>query len=353
MTIYFDGDDHDVTARNFFSAIRERGAWRVVHPVYGAVTLQPVKVTAKVFTDTTGNVTEISGDWFEPAEETESAPDSLSLVEKSVDALIESAAADAGQMKLDTASAKQSAVGEIKKGFNEIKKWIRNANARIMGIMNTINELTTSVYLDIASVSGAVIQLTTSPGLFLGSLSNRVSMFTKLGKNILAGLADAGTFSYSQINAALTGELWVNAVISGLGSSIMESRPETRAEAISVLTQFLDFVNTSRAALDAYALRTKGNFITQQYFPRSTSEDAVLELTAAVSRYLLSALYDLNAERVIVLDAPRSPLEITVTELNAAAGNFDEKYAALCRRNGFSGREMLLLPTGTEVTLYE
>jgi hypothetical protein len=218
--------------------------------------------------------------------------------------------------------------------------------------MGTINDLITSAILDEASLSGALIQLMESPGLFLGNLAARVQQFTRLGRQIIADLPAAASFSSSQIAAAMTGELWLNAITTGIGTAIASGSPETREEVMAVLSLYESFTLSTQAALDTLGAATAGNPIETQYFPRAASAEAVLALSAAVNRYLLTAMLDLKSERRITLDRPRVPAEIVINEMGANSGSFDTLFADFCRWNSLHARRILLLNAGEEVILY-
>jgi prophage DNA circulation protein len=69
LTIYFDGPNHDLIAWGFFEAMKERGPWLVVHPVYGYLVLQPTKATEVANPVESANVTEVQTEWLEPLNE--------------------------------------------------------------------------------------------------------------------------------------------------------------------------------------------------------------------------------------------------------------------------------------------
>jgi hypothetical protein len=177
-------------------------------------------------------------------------------------------------------------------------------------------------------------------------------MFAKLGSRIITDLPAAVTFSAGQIAAALTGELWINSALIGMGNTITESVPRTRAEAISCLRQFRDFSTQATAALDALAKASAANAIEDQYFPRASATESVLALNSAVSRYLLNIAFSLRTEKRIVLERPTSPLLLTVREYNCTAANADEYFDLLCRSNDLHGKELLLLDRGREIVIY-
>jgi prophage DNA circulation protein len=358
ITLFFDGPDCDLRAREFSDALVEKGIWSVVHPVAGLLRLIPVKVSIALNPIESGNVVEISGEWFSPAEDdAPPAPDAGAAVEAAVEDLAEKAREDAGRITRqiyapEAAASLRGAVRQIRRGLNDIKGLLRSANARVTAIMGTINDLTLRDYLDIASLSGAVIQLCESPGLFAGGVASRVSMFVKLGNRIIADLPAAVTFSAGQIAAALTGELWINAVACGMGATVTDGLPETRAEAVSALRQFRDFSTQATAALDALARASAANAIEDQYFPRALSAESILTLNAAVSRYLLGVAFDLKTEKRIALERPTSPMLLAIREYGASAANADYYFDLLARSNDLHGKELLLLPANKEVVIY-
>jgi prophage DNA circulation protein len=356
LTFYFDGLNHDTEALRFSRAIAERGAWQVTHPVYGFFSLQPVKITIRAQPVESGNVTEISGDWFVSDLSVEGRPPFASSdpVKRAVSALKKSAQDDASRMSFFAAlaAAMQSAAQQFRKGVDAVKGVLHSANARVTAIMGTINDLSLQPYLDVAALSGAVIQLAESPGLVLGQISNRVSMFVKLGNRIITDLPAAMDFSRDKIAVALTGELWINSALIGMGTTVTQSLPETRAEAISALHQFRDFSAKATAALDALAKASAANPIENQYFPRAASAEAVLTLNAAVSRYILGVAFDLKTEKRITLARPTSPMLLAIQEYNCPAAEADYYFDLLCRSNNLHGRELLLLDRGREIVIY-
>jgi prophage DNA circulation protein len=397
LTFFFDGPDHDTEALRFSRALAERGVWRVTHPVYGLMLLQPVKITLRVLPVDSCNVTMVLGEWFQPIPDASAvaaagvpfpsvfsaasgaagAPasryrpaaasrsalassagrvsDPAAAVEAAVEALSDAALSDAAQITPKAAAsavAAQSASWQIRKGLDAVKTILRSANARITAIMGTINDLTMQPYLDIAAVSGAVIQLAESPGLVLGSVAARVSMFVRLGRRIITDLPAAVGFSAARAAAALTGELWINAVTAGLGKTVTGGRPETRAEALSALSQYRAFAAESRDALDALSKASAASPIEAQYFPRASSAEAVLTLNAAVARYIMGIAFDLKTEKRITLERPTSPLLLAVKEYNCPASEADYYFDLLRRSNNLHGKELLLLDRQREIVIY-
>jgi hypothetical protein len=159
-------------------------------------------------------------------------------------------------------------------------------------------------------------------------------------------------FSATQIAAFITGELWFNAIACGLGTTITESLPETRSEALSILSQYRTFTNASRNTLDAFAKASAGSSIINQYFPYAASTEALLTLNAAVARYIMRIAFDLKTEKRIFLEKPTSPMLLAIREYGATSAGADAAFDLLCRSNNLHGKELLLLDRMREIVIY-
>jgi hypothetical protein len=137
-----------------------------------------------------------------------------------------------------------------------------------------------------------------------------------------------------------------------MATTVIESLPETRAQALSALSQYRAFAAASRDALDALAKASAGNAIEEQYFPRAARAEAVLTLNAAVARYLTGIAFDLKTEKRIILERPANPMLLAVREYGATAANADAAFDLLCRSNNLHGRELLLLDRMREIVIY-
>ncbi|MDR1287991.1 MAG: hypothetical protein LBK08_10315 [Treponema sp.] len=357
LTLYFDGPENDVEARDFENALCDpgyRGPWTVIHPVEGLLRLQPLSSARETQPVTSGNITVVSTEWMEPLEDQAglSSEDAASKIAAAAEAVNAAAAADMAKADTSLLSSVKAIGNKVKQAMREVSKQIKAVNSRINQIQNTINDIANSVQMNVAELSGAVIQLVESPGLIIGNIQSRIQSFTRMGRQIMGGLSAAGEMTAARINSVLTGELFLNAVTAGMALSIIEELPQTRPEALSVLSQYRQFSRETRDALDALAKASAGNRFDKQYFPRRESAEAIATLDAAVTRYLISILFDLRVERTIVLDRPRAPLEIAITEYGASSGNADERYEYFLRTNNLHGNDILLLEAGREVKIY-
>jgi prophage DNA circulation protein len=365
LTIYFDGADHDAEAIRFSRAIAERGVWEVNHPVYGRLRLQPVKITLRPQPVESGNITEVSGEWFEPAGDYEHTPNPEAAVGKAVEEL--------NQSILDEIANEISAIlGKVQDFTNGIKSLVRKIRSAINtvtaiqnAIVGTINSAATFTKSVIASVSGAVTGLVQFPGLFAGNMRSQVDSFKKLGASLTEEFKNAVSLTSSALgsstpesakslrSAAAANSLALSAITGGMALAVISTPPKTRAEAITTLKAYTEFVAEMEASIESAAKATSGLPIEDQIMGRSASAEALRSLNSAVARYLLDAAFNLKTEKKIVLERPASPLLLAVREYGASAAGADAAFDLLCRSNNLHGKELLLLDRGREIVVYQ
>jgi prophage DNA circulation protein len=169
LTVYFDGPDNDIEARNFETALYEPETWQVTHPVYGLLKLQLVSYKFAVEPVDSGNVTVFETEWIEPAGDEEIAPvtDLASSVESAVIALNEASIKDVAAVSQKSISQVKVASSAVKHALFAVKGAVKSANAKTIAIQNKLNNMVNEVFLDIASIAGGIIELIQAPALCL------------------------------------------------------------------------------------------------------------------------------------------------------------------------------------------
>jgi prophage DNA circulation protein len=365
LTVYFDGSDHDKNARAFEKALYEPDAWQVTHPVYGLLRLQLVSYKLAAEPVESGNVTVVETEWIEPAddEEIDAIPDLFAVVEVAIENVKKTSMLDIIKGAVQkTVSQSKAIANAVRKGINTVNGVIYKADAGINAVQRTINNLANEAYLDIAAISGGVISIMQVPALMYGSMSNKIAMFQNLGDKIKADFTAALDLSEdgnmpensgaSLNNEAQTVQLFLNTITAAMAQSIISEPAETRREALLALNKYRQFTSEAQAALDRAAAMTANVRIENQFVARASSGEAIATLNAAVMRYIMGSMLDLKIERRMVLDRPRAPLDIAITEYKATGENADYYYDFFCRTNYLHGQEWLLLPTGKEVVIY-
>ncbi|MBU1080903.1 MAG: DNA circularization N-terminal domain-containing protein [Spirochaetes bacterium] len=356
LTLLFEGPDNDLESKRFLKAWAERGVWTIVHPVDGTLYLQPLTATRANQPIRSGNLTTVTSNWMEPLPDSAvaSSADSASDVDAAAASVSDaSAGALAASIVQDTVSETAAIKAASESSLAKIKKAVAAGSARINAIQAQIQETISETPMDVLSLAGEVTQLMQSPGLIAGAVEARVQALVGLGRQILADLPAALSFGFQDRNAAETVACFANAVTVAIASTITSELPDTRSQALSMLSAFRSYESDVVAALDGLAAESSETSIDRQFFGHGGAvTDALAALRASVSAYLLSILFDLKTERRFTLERPRATFEIAITEYPATAETADYFYDLFCRSNKLIGRQVLLLPAGWEVVVY-
>lgn len=357
LTLDFEGEDNDVTAFTFCRALAQRGTWTVVHPVYGSFTLQPIgpfNLGAKP-TDS-GNITTVSGPWIEPLppETQESAVQLGQRLLEEVAALNAAAAqqfteavdltdpeAGAAVLAAGTQAVAQlqsSPLAGIVAGAADIQAQFTTAVQQVQGL------LAQTPLSDISGLASQIQELIQMPGLCEARLNDLVSAYDSFAQAILSTLPTGDNLA-----AIGTSELVLTASLTGAAVAVSSSSPDTRDEALKALLDLLALFQSIRDALDAVQTSTDGAYVSQAQTTASLSR-----LEALISAYLMGMLWDLAVARRFTLDRPRSTIEVAITEYGVTdASQVDAVYDMTIRTNALTGDEVILLPAGKEVVIYE
>ena len=352
LTFYFEGPDHDTTARAFRKALAEVGPWTIIHPVEGQIRLQPA--TAKFRIDPVGsaNVTEISSTWLEPLEDAPAAvADAAGSIDAAVSALSQATASQLAAAKTTAVADVAAIASKTKSAIAKAKKALVSASARVNRIQSQIQSTLRSTPMDILSLAGEIVELIQSPGQVAGGVASQVKTLAAFGASVLDGLSDLAPSSKS-LNQVLLAEAFASATLGAMAGAIQATPPETRAEVLAAMTAVRSYFADMTSGLDAAGAVFRGQKIEDQYFSQSAAYPAALVLVGHLSRYLLELLFSLKTETRIVLNRRRATFEVAIKEYNATAATADDVYSFLVATNRLTGLEVLWLPAGRELVIY-
>lgn len=342
LNFFFHGADHDIEAARFFEACKERGTWRVTHPVRGDLTLQLVSVTEKVQPVTSGGITEFDTDWIEPSINLPEA--SIAEVTATVyQAIVQLQDESAGQFEdtVEPGNALKTALDKALRALDKAKQQVLTATEGSTESRNTFVGLINAPTMAVASLASATITYVTLP---VGTdLSARMRYYESVIDSTLAELTPAAP-TVGGINYAATAELVVLAAASGIVQAVSETDLTTREDALYYLNRvdaaFLRVVN----GLDAYQTIYADDFIDTQYFSQSQSFTEMVRVLTLLRQLLLIRSFDLSTAKYLTLRKDRAPIEIAITE--------GVDLDAFIAYNHLKGDEILLLPTGRQVVVY-
>ncbi|KPK95636.1 hypothetical protein AMJ80_04490 [bacterium SM23_31] len=359
LTIYFDGMFHHFFANRFQQALKERGQWEVVHPVEGALILQPVRFTENIDT-VDENVTEFQTEWIEPANvERLISPDELaSSILSTALILIEDCAAILKQVRAESyalINATITILNRIGGAMNSIIQELTATNALLYESYQDAKAAFNSALAnygigdDTDDIAESQTNMATIPTEVSNDFSTRYSYYERLSETIFEFVPD--TITDEDYNTIVGLEFGVTLSLLAVAEIIATSEFNSRSEVISAIENLTTILNNSIATVEEIQDNFSGLRIDQQYYSNTQTYTTLINLYTLCFRFLIQQFFDLKVEKKIILKNSRSPLEITVTEYGSLGLN-DENYDLFLESNELTGNEILLLPIGKEVVIY-
>lgn len=359
LTIYFEGPNNDIEAERFLQACKEKGSWVIDHPVKGSgLILILVSVTENVDPTESGNITQFDTDWtdFIPQAVISSTSELGSTIDAQNDQLNGSAADQFTKIKQD----KFSFVQAVKNTSEQIVAFSNNAleplftlssevNSAVNSITRSIQDTLDATVLDPLKLAGQIQNLIQTPALVIDDFTARIDAYVNLANDIF-GL-DPDNATTENFNVASTQELALSAIIGTSSIIASTSDFQTRNQVLTAIDDSASLFNTITNNLDNSQALFDGLTIDNQYFSQSNSFPDAAFITAQAAQLLLRKLFDLAVEKRIVLDRPRSPIDVTISEYGSLGDN-DILLDLFIASNNLKNLDILLLKSGTEVVVY-
>jgi len=382
IPLLFDGKDCDKNAQAFFQAAKERGRWSVTHPVHGFIELQLMSIRETDEPVSSGGVITIETEWIEPIDETTllTAAEAASNVGDAADTLNNSAF-DQFTAALDTSTeALASGIDSTVQGIANVTDFILSPlttsvdylDSTMNLIQNGINDTLNATVLDVQALAGQIQQLVITPSFGAVDLAQSQSLYDDLVSEMTKLLPGTGiNLTAQDANSVLIIELAMSAAISayskiavnGINAAqagvtipttaiTLAGEPvATRPQVVEAAQNMADFFSGITGSLEALQEAFETKDIDEQYFAQALSFSDAAILSAKVIQFLMVSAFDLKVERRFILDRPRCPIEIAVSEYNGP-GARDANIDLFIRSNNLTGDSIYMLPAGAEVVVY-
>lgn len=346
LEFYFQGENHLDQSLAFETSARDSRAWRISHPMYNNITVQPLGL---VFDNTKYNVTKITGQVVETITEdsprvglspvdkiTEDKEDSDEIFAESYANNVDPGATDKNSMNANTAFlySKGTKIAKVPDSedyfnlFNDAKSDILNATDDPLKAMQSIQAMIAA------------------PALFATDVTTRL--------NLLIDQFNGLRTTISTIFSPSAKRLYENNLASLLSSMALASaNPQendysNRNGVISVLEKILLSYNTYIEDLDS--LQTDNGGELDSYIPDA---DSLISLNDLIN-YTLSNLFDiaLNAkqERVIYLEYDSNAIVLTHRFYGLDVEDKNITYFMMSNNMGLT--EMLQIKKGRKIIYY-
>jgi hypothetical protein len=366
ITFYFSGANNDLETERFWKACDENGQWEIVHPVTGFESMQLVSVRKHFNPVRGGGVTEITTEWIEPLNQ-EAAESGRSL----------GSMADALGIELNNAMG-NSFFDKLARGVAALKAGIARVTGAVAGISNKvlgpiaaindaawesfmavqggIRDIRNMTVLEALSIAGQLQALIQIPLRATTDHRSRMSAYSELATANLSLLAPGdssdgtGTGGVSTDtngrNKALIVEVASMATIVAVSEIATTSKFVSRADALEFATDMVALVDEITEGLEVVQEKFKDEFPDAEYVASADTGEILRELVSVTVRYIRKVAADIGAEKRIVLDRPRQPLEIVLTEYGS-----DDRFDEFLETNSLILNDTLFLEAGREVIL--
>lgn len=381
ITFFFEGENNDTETRAFMQATKESGPWEITHPVHGFLGLQLATVTENTRPIENGNITEINTEWLEGLDPLtlKTARELKGIIDSKTDDLNITAAQQFANNILATSEGLRGAIKSTTDGIERVTDLflgplfttVDALDNAVDAIQNGITDTHHATILKANELAGQIQNLINLPLFANNQLDSRIAAYGlvigALSEQLPGGdeaLLPDTTSDDALINSIATLELALSAALAALGNVIITSAvsprglgPDdtgalaTKSQAIKAVTDLTDLFNDLTNNLENAQELFDTNDIDNQFFSQSESfTDAVLLVHLSIE-YLLTIAFDLSVERTFVLEKPRTPIEITITEYGDL-GTGDSNFDLFIRSNNLQGQDILLLPAGRQVLIY-
>ena len=367
LTIYFEGGDNDQEAERFFVACKQRGAWSVMHPAKGKISLQLISVVEKIAPIESGNITIFETQWMEPLKDSKQASLSQkahninsgvdSLNEVSTSQFVKNAKQGTAPERSAIASGASTVASFVTKHLAPLYEVGGELKAQVDSVYRSIDDSASEAELDLTAMAGEIQNLIELPVLSdvdgVTKVAAYIEMLEELA-NLSQSDEDAATLvkpAQEVKNAALVQELSIVSCLGALAQSAVYLDPQSKSIAIENIEKLTSAFSDGVAELDQAQMILSKNTINEQYFSQSESYAELFSLVTLAAEYLLLSSYGLNIERRFTLQQARAPIEIVITE-QGGLGRDDENFDAFIAANGLKGTDILLLKPGREVVVY-
>lgn len=354
MKVIFWGENHDKEAEFFEAVLLVSGDMKLEHPIYGVFDVVPFgAITRRDDLKTAANQTIFTVAFWEtiglvyPTGQDDPASSVLSAVEEYNDAV-----ADEFEEVTDLDTAVERST--FRSSYTAL---LDTAQGGLQAIANVQDDVATQFNAIVDSINGGIdvligqpltlafqtTQLLQAPARALTAIEARLDGYKNLVDSIIGGddaVLSPGSGSRNS-NQFHTNDLYASTYVSGSIVSVVNNQFTTKTEALEAAVAILQQMEDVTDWRDL-------NFESLEQVDTGGSYQQLQEAVALAAGFLVQISFSLKQERRIVLDRPRTFVDL-VAELY---GVTDDKFDFVIRTNDLSGSEHIELQRGREIVYY-
>lgn len=360
MRCFFSGDEHDRAAAIFEAGLLERGIGRLEHPLYGTFDVTPYGAVSRredLTNEANQSIIEVTFWTTVRAVYPSGEQNPRNEVLAALDGFDAAAATQfETQADLRKSIAKANLKARVRALLGTVSTAVGGVSASVSSVNRDFRDLQQTVNLGLDVLVGQPLQLAQqvsnlikAPARALIGITSRLEAYGDLAARIIASTSSTGALYTSAIgdmrlrarNDFALADLSAMSAVAGSALSIVENTFATRSEAIAAAESLFGQFDEVVAWRDA-------RFPALDQVDTGQSYQALQQTVALTAGYVVQASLALASERRIVLDRPR-----TIVDLAAELyGSVDDKLDLLITTNNLSGDQILELPRGQAISYY-
>jgi hypothetical protein len=371
LRCFFWGPEHDRSAVTFEAALLEQGAGKLEHPLYGTFDVVPMGSIGRndaLKTAANQTIVEVTFSTTTGLVYPQAGSDPESEIATALDALRTQAAEQfATNANLKSAVHRASVTASIRKLIKSVDAALEPVAAGVSAVNRQFHDLEDSIVLGMEVLIGKPIALAEQisdllkePGKALARIEDRLDAYEAMLDDIFGSSAgdpatalESGAFIPNRVikiaNDFTAADLFAMNTIGGAVNAVLETTFTTRPQAIKAATRLLGFLDDAVVWRDAgfEALATVDDVGNFQVDPGG-SYQATQRAVALAAGFLVETSFSLVPERRIVLDRPRTIIDLAA-ELY---GSVDDRLDFLIASNNLTGSEILEIPRLRSIVYY-
>jgi len=345
LRMIFWGDDYDTTSNTFEAILLERGQGKLEHPIYGVIDVVPYgTISRRDDLKTASNQAIFEVTFWEtiglvyPASQDDAASNVITAIEAYNEINSEEFAEEVNTTKtinrVNLRNASLRLLKDLKTALQPIADTQANVKYQFDTIFNSINGSIDILIGEPVSLASQTIQIIQAPARAQTLIADRIAAYQSLVNTIIgAEIRNTNEFHISEIYGAT----YVTGSILAAVNNQFDKKVDALSTADSIISQF-DSISAWREA--NYALL--GEIDTGAAYQQLQSSVAI------AAGYLVDISFSLKQENSIVIDRPR-----TIIDLSAELyGSVDDNLDFIINSNNLTGSEILELPRGREIVYY-
>lgn len=348
LELYFQGEDHLQTVEAFEKSSLDPNPWKVSHPLYGQLTVQPMSVT---FDDEIASYTKVVIPVVETIvvslpQSTVSAKDVIAEKKLITDeALTDSYISDVKPKTKDYQAIKANANTAYQNTVKKIKTTLDNE--AYLNSFNTANRFIDQVTKDPLDIMRQVQKLISAPALFADSVRNRLNTLISQFNALRSTLAGALTFPAKKLYENNMGTI-ISSLCQAAVTNITPEDYSNRGLVVSSIELLVASYN--QYIEDISGLQAANGSAPNNFIPNGSA----MQLLSQLITYTIANLFEIASqskqERSYLV--PNDTTWVNLAKRFYGLKTDDSTISLLIEQNNVGPAEILLVPKGKTVVYY-